>query len=177
MQNQNPAVTVFNLTVFRQFIVFIGCYWLLNYIYFQIPDEIYANVVYYYGVVLLCADLINAFFPLEHVSAVQNHLISTRADLEIVRGCDSAGVVFLMISAVLAFQAKFSEKLLGITVGIILIYILNIIRVTGLYFIIAYKREWFELTHLYLAPTLMTISAVIYFTWWAIGCRNASEPS
>jgi hypothetical protein len=58
--------------LFWQFIQFVGCYLLLNYVYFLIPDEIYANVVYYYGVVMLCAYLINAVAPLEQVTAVQS---------------------------------------------------------------------------------------------------------
>ena len=121
--------------------------------------------------------LINMISPLEQVAAVQNHLISLRADLQIIRGCDSAGVLFLMISAVLAFQAKLSQKLLGLILGITFIYCLNILRVSGLYFLIAYHRDWFEFVHLYLAPTLMTIGAFIFFAWWAIGCRYDVKPA
>jgi len=41
-----------------------------------------------------------------------------------------------------------------------------------LYYLVAYHREWFEFVHLYLAPILMTISAFIFFAWWAMGCRD-----
>jgi exosortase family protein XrtM len=159
-----------------QFILFFGCYWFFNHIYFLIPDQTYSDVIYHYGVVLLCADLINAFAPPEQVAAVQNHLISAHADLQIIRGCDSAGVLFLMISAVLAFPAKWSKKPLGLLLGIALIYCLNIVRVTGIYFLVAYHQEWFEFVHVYLAPALMTIVAFIFFAWWAIGCRDVAKP-
>jgi exosortase family protein XrtM len=160
-----------------QFVIFIACYWLFNYLYFQIPDQFYSDVLYHYGVVRLCADLINAFAPLEKVAAVHNHLMSARADLQIIRGCDSAGVLFLIISAVLAFKAKWSQKLLGLFLGIALIYGLNIVRVTGIYFLVAYHQEWFEFVHVYLAPTLMTLVAFIFFAWWAIGCRDVAKPA
>ena len=93
-----------------QLVLFIACYWLFNYLYFQIPGQFYSDVLYHHGVVRLCADLISAVAPLEQVAAVHNHLISANADLEIIRGCDSAGVLFLMMSAVLAFPAKWSKK-------------------------------------------------------------------
>lgn len=163
--------------VWRQLILFVGCYWLLNYIYFQIPDEIYSNVIYHYGVVLLCADLINAVVPLEQVATIRNHLVSLHADLEIVRGCDSAGVLFLMISAILVFHASLLQKALGLIYGIALIYCLNILRVSGLYFLIAYHREWFEFVHLYLAPTLITLAACIFYAWWAFGSKDVAQSS
>ncbi|WP_347989696.1 exosortase family protein XrtM [Methylomonas sp. AM2-LC] len=150
---------------------------MLNQIYFLIPDQIYSDMIYHYGVVLQCASLINAFAPLEQVAAVQNHLMSVHADLQIIRGCDSAGVLFLMMSAVLAFRANWPKKLLGLVLGIALIYGLNIARVTGIYFLVAYHREWFEFVHVYLAPTLMTLFAFIFFAWWAIGCRDVAKPA
>jgi exosortase family protein XrtM len=160
-----------------QFILFIASYWLFNYLYFQIPDQFYSDVLYHYGVVLLCADVINGLIPLEQVAAVHNHLISSRADLEIIRGCDSAGVLFLMVSAVLVFKARLRQKLQGLLFGVALVYGLNIVRLVGLYYLVAYHREWFEFVHLYLAPTLMTIGAFIFFAWWAIGCRNDVKPA
>jgi exosortase family protein XrtM len=160
----------------RQFIVFVGCYWLFNSIYFLIPDATYINVIYHYGVVMFCADLINVIAPQEQVAAVANHLISSHADLQIIRGCYSAGILFLMIAAVLAFQAKLSQKLLGLSMGTVLIYTLNTMRVCGLYYLIAYQHEWFEFVHLYLAPTLISIVAFIFFLWWAMGCRNNVNP-
>ena len=69
---------------------------LLDYGYFKIPVDLFINVIYYHSVVTVCADLINMIAPLELVLPQQNHLISTKADLEIVRGCDGAGVLFLM---------------------------------------------------------------------------------
>lgn len=163
--------------IWRQLILFVGCYGLFNYVYFQIPDELYSDVIYHYGVVLLCADLINAVAPLEHVAAIKNHLLSLRADLEIVRGCDSAGVLFLMISAILVFPASLLHKALGFIYGIVLIYCFNILRVSGLYFLIAYHRDWFEFVHLYLAPTLITLAACIFYAWWAFGSKDVAQSS
>lgn len=155
-----------------QFILFVGCYALLDYGYFKIPVDLFMKVIYYHGVVAVCADLINMIAPLEQVLAQQNHLLSTKANLEIVRGCDGAGVLFLVVSAIVAFPSTWRRKLIGLLLGISLIYLLNLLRISALYFIIAYQPGWFLLVHTYLAPTLMIIVGCCYFTWWAFGSMN-----
>jgi exosortase family protein XrtM len=161
-----------------QFMVFVGCYALLNYGYFKIPVDLFMNVIYYHGVVTICADLINMIAPMEQVSAQQNHLLSAKANLEIVRGCDGAGVLFLVVSAIVAFPSTWRRKLTGLLLGTGLIYLLNLLRIIVLYFIIAYQPDWFLLVHVYLAPTLMIIVGCVYFAWWAFGStKKTHEPA
>lgn len=161
-----------------QFILFLGCYALLDYAYFKIPVDLFVNVIYYHGVVAICADLINFLAPLEQVLAKQNHLLSAKADLEIVRGCDGAGVLFLVVSAVLVFPSGLKRKVLGLLLGIGLIYTINLVRICVLYFIIAYHPDWFQLIHTYVAPTLMVVLGCFYFAWWAFGSADQNhEPA
>ncbi|WP_347985817.1 exosortase family protein XrtM [Methylomonas sp. AM2-LC] len=161
-----------------RFILFVGCYVLLDYAYFKISIDTFINVIYYHGMVTVCADLINMIVPLEQILPLQNHLISAKADLEIVRGCDGAGVLFLVISAILAFPSKLGWKLIGVALGISLIYIINLLRISGLYFVIAYHPGWFQFIHAYLAPTFMVITSCAYFILWALGSVNkVHEPA
>ena len=152
---------------------FVGIYALLHYAYFKIPDELFREVIYSHGFVAPCTNLIHWILPDERVSVVQNHLVSPRADLEIVRGCDGAGALFLVVAALLVFPATFQRKLLGLGLGILLMYGLNLARITGLYFLIAYQRDWFPLVHTYLAPTLIILLACLFFAWWAFGTSRA----
>jgi len=154
------------------FILFVACYLLLDHAYFKIPVDLFANVIYYHGVVAICADLVNWLAPLEQVLAKQNYLLSAKADLEIVRGCDGAGALFLVMSAVLVFPSGLKRKLLGLIFGIGLIYSINLLRICVLYFVIAYQPSWFQLIHTYVAPTLMVIFGCFYFAWWAFGSTN-----
>jgi exosortase family protein XrtM len=160
------------------FILFLGCYALLDYAYFKIPVDTFINVIYYHGVVTVCADLINMLAPLEQVLAQQNHLLSAKANLEIVRGCDGAGVLFLVVSAIVAFPSTGRRKLTGLLLGIGLIYLINLLRISALYFIIAYQPVWFPLLHVYLAPTLMVLVGCCYFAWWAFdSTEKTHEPT
>jgi exosortase family protein XrtM len=135
-------------------------------------------VIYYHGVVSVCADLINISAPQEHILPLQNHLLSSKADLEIVRGCDGAGVLFLIVSAILVFPSTWVRKLTGLILGITLIYVLNLLRIIVLYFVLVYYPDWFELLHEYIAPTLMVLVACAYFAWWAFGAlHKVYEPA
>ncbi|MGZ0080525.1 exosortase family protein XrtM (plasmid) [Methylomonas sp. YC3] len=160
------------------FMLFVACYALLDYAYFKIPVDLFANVIYFHGVVAVCADLVNWLAPLEQVWPKQNHLLSAKADLEIVRGCDGAGALFLVMSAVLAFPSGLKRKALGLLLGIGLIYGINLLRICVLYFVIAYQPGWFQLIHTYVAPTLMVVLGCFYFAWWAFGStRQSHEPA
>lgn len=128
--------------------------------------------------VAVCADLVNWLSPLEQVLAKHNHLLSAKADLEIVRGCDGAGALFLVVSAVLVFPSGLKRKVLGLLFGIGLIYGINLLRICVLYFVIAYHPSWFQLIHTYVAPTLMVILGCFYFAWWAFcSIRQNHDPA
>lgn len=150
-------------------LAFIGCYWLLDAGYFQVPDHTLANTVYYHGVTQVCAWLINHLFNGENVSAFQNQLISAtgNANLQVVRGCDGSGALFLLLAAIAAFPARLLWKLQGWFCGAVFVYAVNLIRISGLYFVVAYRPDWFELIHVYLAPTLIIILVCIFYGWWA----------
>jgi len=157
--------------------VFIGAYAGFYWAYLQIPDEVLGEL-YHRGFGVFCADLINWLAPVEKVAALQNRLVSAHANLEIVRGCDGAGALFLMVSAILAFPSTFTRKLTGLCAGVLLMYLLNILRLGGLYFVTALHRDWFPVIHTYLAPTLIIAVGCLYFAWWASGPeRKLVEPS
>ena len=155
-----------------QFILFVGGYSLLNYLYFKIPVYLFIDVIYYQGVTMVCADLINWIAPVEQVTADHNYLLSANAKLEIVRGWDGAGVLFLLISAIVVFPSNWRRKCLGLIGGIGLIYGLNLLRISMLYFVITYHANEFILIHTYLAPTLMILASCCYFAWWAFGSKK-----
>jgi exosortase family protein XrtM len=148
--------------------MFAGIYGILHFGYFQIPDELLRNVIYHWGLVRPDVGLIDLLAPAERVVAVQNHLISARANLEIVRGCDGSGAIFLIVSAVLAYPATLSRKLLGVCAALALMYGLNLLRIAGIYFVVAYHPAWFLPAHTYFAPTLIVLLGCVYFAWWAL---------
>lgn len=160
----------------RFLLAFVLGYVLLHSLYFCIPNPILINVVYPYGIVNLGAGLINWLAPQEAVHAAGHRLWSTKASLEIVRGCDGSGVIFMLTAAVVAYAAPLRHKVAGILGALALVYVLNEIRVVALYFVAAYRQSWFVPLHAYFIPSLMILASVLYFAaWTAFGNRLPDE--
>ena len=172
--NAQPIIQKKSLEL-RFLLFFLVSYAIFHSAYFMVPDSFLRDVVFHHGIVAMSQSVIDFAAPGEHVTAVNNKLLSPKAALEVVRGCDGSGALFLILSAILAFSATVKRKFLGVVLGVALIYGLNQIRIIALYFIIAYQREWFLPIHTYFAPTLIVIISCIFFAWWAFGSRRLSH--
>jgi exosortase family protein XrtM len=160
--------------------VFVAIYAVLHALYFAVPDRVLRQVVHYYAIVAPGAELIRLAAPREPVSAFEGTINSPQASLSIVRGCDGAGIAFLLTAAVLAFPARPQRKLLGVAGALALTYLLNQLRVVGLYFVAAYRHDWFDLLHSFLFPTFIIVVCCVAFAWWAswsAGVQPATAPA
>lgn len=157
--------------------LFVAVYCVLYLCYSAIPDSILRDNVYFYGIVRPSEALINWLAPAEHVVGTQNRLLSATVRLNIVRGCDGAGVLFLLLAAMLAYRARLATTVLGIVGAVLLVYALNEMRVVALYFIDSHWPEWFLPMHLYFIPTLMILVGAVYFALWIGEFAGDVEPS
>jgi len=147
-------------------VIFSVSYTIFILLYFMVPDSFLSEVIYNKVIVSVSSDIINLFAPVEGTIAVGNRLVSSNTTLEIVRGCDGAGATFLLMAAVLAFSASLKEKIVGLVGALALVYVINQFRLIGIYFIVAYEYDWFQIVHSYLAPTIIIIINCIFFLWW-----------
>ncbi len=134
----------------------------------MIPDWILRDVVYLHLFSRPSVGLINGLTPDADVRALANQVVSPRAALEVVRGCDGSGLWFLLAAAMLAFPATWRMKLIGVFSGAILIYWLNLSRLVGLYFVVANRPAWFVPLHTYFVPTLLIVITSLFFMVWAV---------
>jgi len=147
--------------------LFALLYLLQHGLYQWVPDSFLADVVYRHGIVAGAASVIEWIAPGEGAVVEGHRLASPRAVLEIVRGCDGSGVLFLLVAAILALRADPLRTARGLLGALLLVYVLNQLRVVGLYFVAAYRGEWFTPLHGYLVPTLFVVVAALYFAWWS----------
>lgn len=152
----------------RFLLLFTGFYCLFHFLYYQIPDAVLKNVVYHYGIAQVSAWLINFLSITEHVHVVQHKLISSQASLEIVRGCDGSGLLFILSAAMLAFPGKWRLRILGALIAIGMTYVFNSLRILLLYYVVAYESQWFTLVHSFLAPTFLIVVATLFFSGWIV---------
>lgn len=142
------------------------CYGLLHALYFLVPIPVLQETVYPALFGHPTATVISWFAPDEAITVIANRLSSPRAALDIVRGCDGSGVLFLMTAAVLAFPATWRARLLGVLLGALFVYGLNLARLGGLYFIAAYRKDWFLPVHTYFMPTLLILLVALFYLRW-----------
>lgn len=155
------------------FVVLFTLLYLVQYGAYQwVPDLVLADVVYRHGIVAGAVSVIEWIAPGERVVVDGHRLASPRAVLEIVRGCDGSGVLFLLVAAILALRAGPRHTVLGLCGALLLVYALNQLRVIGLYFVAAYRGDWFTPLHGYLVPTLFVVVSALYFAWWAARIRR-----
>lgn len=148
-------------------LVFVAAFAAMHALYFAVPDRVLRDVVHYYGIIVPGAATIRFVAPSENVVAVKGSLRSETVTLDVVRGCDGAGMTFLLIAAVAAFPAPWKRKLSGLAAAALLTYVLNQGRIVGLYFVATYRNDWFTLLHSYFIPGFLIAACSVFFLWWA----------
>lgn len=164
----------------RFIILFAAWYGVFYSAYFLIPDSVLNQYLHHDCIITIAAHFINQFFPAENIHELSNTLTSSKASIEVVRGCDGSGTVFLLIAAMFSFRSSVKQKTSGALLALFLIYAINMFRIVGLYFILAYHKHWFQMVHTYLLPTLIVILCGIFFLWWTrlpALSRSTDEPS
>jgi exosortase family protein XrtM len=141
-------------------------YGLMHFAYHKVPDETLREVVYPSIIGHAAAKTINTLTPERNVRVSDNKISSNKAVLNIVRGCDGSGVWFMLLAAVLGFGAKFKETLVGLVLGSLTVYLINQVRIVGLYYLVEYNRMLFPPVHTYFAPTLIVFIIAGFFLWW-----------
>jgi exosortase/archaeosortase family protein len=90
------------------------------------------------------------------------HLVG-RFPLEIAKNCDAAEANILLASALLAFPAPIARRIMALAIGVMLLALLNVVRISSLYFIGLHARSWFDAAHLELWPLVLIGFAAVEF--------------
>lgn len=169
----NSISTAFgNITLSRSLIAilyplgFLGVSVFLEVLYLNIP-EYFIKKYYLNNIATICAEFINFVTPGEAVFIHENSFLSNKAYLEIAPTCSGSSILFFLVAAISIFSAPVRQKIIGIILSLILVISLNTFRIIGLYFMMAYRPEWFLPTHLYIVPTLTIMICCLFFAWWA----------
>tara|TARA_S200000501_G_scaffold378595_2_gene442101 strand:- start:3150 stop:3695 length:546 start_codon:yes stop_codon:yes gene_type:complete len=144
---------------------------ILQIIYFQI----YLGSSLFYTYLHLCANLsaeLLLFFN-ENVTLIGRTLRSeSGAAVTVVEGCDALRIFSVLIAAILAFEAPLLKKFFGVSVGLVILFSINIVRISLLLVIDTYLTEWFDLFHHTILPLVLWFAAIIYFYLWGLGVEK-----
>jgi exosortase/archaeosortase family protein len=103
----------------------------------------------------------------DHAVANGTELSSARTSLNVVKGCDGMEVTALYLIAILMVPFRWSSKWAGIGYGLLVLFMLNLVRILGLYLAQIYWPSGFETLHLHGGFALFTVAAIVMWVWWA----------
>lgn len=175
-QIPTPNVTIPRNLVSSIFLpfCFLSLYLLFEHLYTGISIE---TLRFYYldTFTSFCVYIINFISPADNVSVLQNSILSSKANLQVVRTCDGSTAFFLISAAILVFRSNLKLTISGIFFGLVWVLILNTARIVSLYFLMAYNINWFSYFHFSIAPFLIITLCCAYFAFWASYATNTAR--
>lgn len=143
----------------------------LHLLYFVVPDEWLRSGLHLNGLVRPSAAIIAWLDPQTLASAQPGGVVGTAAgsviEMRIVRGCDGAGVLFLLVSAVVALRGPLRWVASGVALAALWSYGLNLARIVGLYFVLAYRPALFDQLHSLVLPLAVILLSGLFALAWA----------
>lgn len=113
------------------------------------------------------------------VSRTGNQLIDpvTNKSVIVLGGCNGFEVTFMLITAMVVYPTCMKAKVMGVTVGILAVQVINVVRIVCLYYLNIWDEEIFRFAHLYLWQSLIMLDVMgvllIWLRWQRGICRLA----
>jgi len=96
-------------------------------------------------------------------------------EVDVSPACSGAVPTTIYLSAVFAYPTTWRAKCIGAGLGIVLIHLVNLVRVSALFLIGLYFHQIFHDTHVYVAQALVVCVAVAIWVYWV--ARFADAPA
>lgn len=166
----NPSNLWFPFQSYRKelrfLILFVCLLALLNFGYFLLGGTAVEDFVLTTLTARPAFTLIKLLTPTEEAVLNGAQLTSPHVNFEIVRGCEGMAGVLLMISAMGAYTMAWRERLKGVLLGIVLIYLFNLLRIVGLYYMMRYHLGGFYFAHLFVGQSVTIVIVSVFFILW-----------
>lgn len=114
----------------------------------------------------------------QNASAMGKTVIVNSTILSIATGCNGVEAMALYFAAVLALPARWTRRLIGVAIGFVGIFIINQIRVIGLFLVAMYRPEFLPQAHHYAGQTFVIVMGMALWFFWAeqyAGFRTAKR--
>jgi exosortase H (IPTLxxWG-CTERM-specific) len=86
--------------------------------------------------------------------------------VQIITECTGLFESVILVSAILAYQATWRERLLGIVLGVGTLYLMNVLRIAFLLVVGRHAPDFFEFAHVYFWQTLLAIFITAIWLVW-----------
>jgi exosortase family protein XrtM len=159
----------------RFLLLFVCLLAILNFIYFLFGGTKVEEFVLAQLTAKPAYLIISFLTPSEELLLNGIQLSSPHVLFEIVRGCEGMEGMLLMISAMCAFSLAWQEKLKGIFLGLVFIYIFNLLRIVCLYYLMRYLPGAFYFGHLFVGQSITVVVVSVFFVLWISRSMERNE--
>ena len=94
-------------------------------------------------------------------------ITSSRFAVNIKNGCNGLEAMVILLAAIVAFPASWKARWIGLGLGTVVIQFVNLIRVVALFLTGAYLPKLFDSSHTVIWQTIVILSAVLLWMFWA----------
>ena len=149
---------------------FIGCYIVVNTVYglwinnyYPAPDPI-TKIVTYQSAALI--SLAEDNITVGHINDSANVPIMQhdRRVINVFEGCNSVNVMIVFISFIVAYSGTWKKNITFGLIGVVLIYLANLLRVAFLFLVAKYYPDNLYFVHKYLFTGVIYV--LVFFLWY-----------
>jgi exosortase H (IPTLxxWG-CTERM-specific) len=87
--------------------------------------------------------------------------------LDVRNGCNGVEAAILLVAAILAFPATLRSRLIGLVAAGIAIEVLNLLRLSSLFWLGEHYRPIFDFFHVAVWQSLVILAAISIFVLWS----------
>ena len=167
-------------SLFKAAVLFILIFSVLELTYNSFRDTVVSEWIIDRITVSTSALILDALNSTEHVEARGNRILSPSVKLTVKVGCEGTETLLLLVAAIAVLSISWRHKIIGMLVGSLLVYVLNLIRIISLFYALKYNKTLFDALHSYVAPLLIVIIVGVCFSLWLSFINrtpDAAEPA
>lgn len=98
-----------------------------------------------------------------------------REVLSVYEGCNGLNTMIIFVAFVFAFGPVSKKLLWFIPLGLLIIHIANLVRITSLFFIAQYRPDFMYFVHKYVFTAALYLVIFVLWIWWVRKFAVASE--
>lgn len=108
------------------------------------------------------------------VTATGTVMRSPTFALDVQNGCNGVEATILLVAAIAAFPATLRSRLAGVAAASVAVALLNLVRLSSLFWLGEHYRSLFDLFHVAVWQSLVVLAAIAIFILWSL--RFAERP-
>lgn len=143
--------------------IFLGVFASLQWAWGEARDTWVERLVIHEATVKPAAALVRLITPEAQARPVSASIKAPGGGLNILNGCEGTEVMFLLVAAFAAARMGWRHRLIGLALGLALIYILNQARILALFYAFRNERGLFDLLHTTILPAVLIATVALYF--------------